>query len=252
MVAEALDTHRSTGRWPAVDGLTRSETDVVAGWDDTIGLLEAEAAERGGTPLPETLSATMLVAAARDPQAFARQLLRPRPRPVSEAAVLGTRFHAWVERHYGLGQLTDRLVDLDDEGVESDERLAALQEGFLASPWAHRTPLAVEVPFTLVLGGQVVRGQIDAAFPADDGVHEHLLVDWKTSERPADDLQLAVYREAWALAKGIDPQKVDAIFVHVASGTVQRPARLATRAELEEALSSGLGAVSGMAGGRVG
>ena len=40
--------------------------------------------------------------------------------------------------------------------------LASMQEAFLASPYADRSPVGVEVPFSLVLGGRVVPGRIDA------------------------------------------------------------------------------------------
>lgn len=232
------------GEWVGhVEGLTDDDSGMVAQWDDVLGLLEAEARAPAPTALPHTLSASMVVSAAQDAGAFAEQLLRPMPRPASEAASLGTRFHAWVERHYGIEHLADPLLDLDEVEEVSDERLAALQRAFLASPWAAMTPLAVEVPFTLVLDGRVVRGQIDAVFPASDGLHEHLLVDWKTSQRPADPVQLSIYREAWARARGVEPARVDAVFVHVASGAVQRPARLADRAELERVMARGLQAL---------
>ncbi len=34
----------------------------------------------------------------------------------------------------------------------------------MVSPWAARTPVDVEVPFDMVIGGIVVRGRIDAVF----------------------------------------------------------------------------------------
>ena len=44
------------------------------------------------------------------------------------------------------------------------EELATLQTTFLASPWAARTPVDVEVPFEMAIGPTVVRGRIDAVF----------------------------------------------------------------------------------------
>ncbi|XSS50723.1 UvrD-helicase domain-containing protein [Propionibacteriaceae bacterium G1746] len=247
MVAGAKRVFDETGTWPEPEHVPLDELALVAEWDATLELLEAEARAGFALPQPASLSASMLVTAGNDPEAFARQLLRPMPHPASRAAALGTRFHAWVQRHYGMRQLTDPVLDdlVDDglERVESDRELARLQESFLATPWADREPLAVEVPFALVLGDQVIRGQIDAAFPADDGVHEHLLVDWKTGERDADDLQLAIYRVAWALSRGIDPASVDAVFVHVKSGRVQRPRHLADHDELVARLGDGMAAL---------
>ncbi|MBO1030888.1 ATP-dependent helicase [Tessaracoccus sp. SD287] len=244
LVERARQRHAVTGVWADPDHLPLDELAELADWDATLDLLEAEAmGAQTKLPEPDSLSASMLVMAGQNPSAFARQLVRPMPHPASRAAALGTRFHAWVQRHYGLAQLVDPLVEAGEEVIESDAQLAALQESFLASDWASRTPVAVEVPFALVLGSQVIRGQIDAAFDADDGVHQHLLVDWKTSERDADDLQLAIYRQAWALARGVDPVTVDAVFVHVRSGRVQRPAHLATREELEQRLVGGMKAL---------
>ena len=76
-------------------------------------------------------------------------------------------------------------------------------QAFEAGPFAHRTPQATEVPFSLFLGGTVVRGRIDAVFEESDGRalagaadrgQAFLVVDWKTSNAAADALQLAVYR----------------------------------------------------------
>ena len=108
---------------------------------------------------------------------------RARPDP---HALLGTAFHDWVQRFYG----AERLFDLDDlpGAVDSDaaradaDGLAELQAAFAVSPWAARTPIDVEVPFDMVIGGTVVRGRIDAVFADDDG--GATVVDWKTGEPP--------------------------------------------------------------------
>ena len=87
------------------DDLDMVEAARVADWDAELERLLAEArAERAPTidvPLPGSLSATALLAAADDPEAFARELARPMPRPPSPAARFGTRFHAWVEARFG-------------------------------------------------------------------------------------------------------------------------------------------------------
>lgn len=250
LVRDAQERHAETGEWSDPDHLHLDELAEIADWDATLQLLEAEArGEQASLPAPESLSASMLVMAGQDPSAFARQLVRPMPHPASRAAALGTRFHAWVQRHYGLQQLVDPLVDIEEEQIGSDAQFTQLQEAFLASEWAQRVPLAVEVPFALVLGDQVIRGQIDAAFPADDGIHDHLLVDWKTSERDADDMQLAIYRQAWAIAQGVPPEAVAAVFVHVRSGRVQHPRRLASWPELERQLATGMVALDGLRAG---
>ena len=100
------------------------------------------------------------------------------------------------------GRSTAQLARADAEG------LAELQAAFMASPWAARTPVDVEVPFDMVIGGTVVRGRIDAVFAdADGGV---TVVDWKTGDPPDTPeakrhaaVQLAVYRLAWAALRGV-------------------------------------------------
>ena len=95
----------------------------------------------------------------------------------------------------------------------------------------NRTPDEVEVPFALVLGGQVIRGRIDAVYTDAGGVQ---VVDWKTgAARRANPLQLAVYRVAWAEIAGLDVADVDAVFYDVQRDEVIRPRGLLGRPQLE-------------------
>src|SRR5690606_28458113 len=96
--------------------------------------------------LPEHLSASAVVELAADPARFARALRRPVPRRPSVRARRGTAFHAWVEQYFGAASLVDvdELPGADDDST-GDTDLAVLQRNFLASPWAARTPVAVEV-----------------------------------------------------------------------------------------------------------
>ena len=117
-------------------------------------------------PLPGSLSATALLRLQDDPDAFARELARPMPRPPSRAARFGTLFHAWVEARFGQQPLLDPDdlpgrgdLDIDDE-ADLETVIAAFEKG----PFADRVPHAVEAPFALVLAGQVVRGRIDAVY----------------------------------------------------------------------------------------
>ena len=149
------------------------------------------------------------------------------PRPPSRAARRGTAFHAWVEARYGQQSLLDPddLPGAADEHIVSEEALAELKAAFERTPYATRDPLAVEAPFSLVLGGRVVNGRIDAVFAAHDvpgAVAE--VIDWKTgSAAGVDPLQLALYRLAWAQVAGIDIAQVSAAFVMVPTGEVIRP-----------------------------
>ena len=89
------------------------------------------------------------------------------PRPPAAAAHRGTRFHEWVEARFGQVPLID-VDGLVPEGEsELDDDLASLQEAFLAGPYADREPVAIEAPFQLVLGEQILVGRIDAVYAAD-------------------------------------------------------------------------------------
>ena len=79
--------------------------------------------------MPRHLSASKVVALARDREAFALQLRRPMPAPPAVAARRGTAFHAWVEQHFAQAAMVD-LFDLpgsadedpgDDGGPAADE-----------------------------------------------------------------------------------------------------------------------------------
>ena len=227
-----------------VASLTSEEQALVASWDAEAERLLEEARARGADhvelALPATLSATALAALRDDPVAFAGRLVRPMPQPPSPAARFGTRFHAWVESWYDATR-EDFLLDPDeldgraDLGIEDDEELARLVERFQAGPLAHRKGAVVEAPFAVVLGGQVVRGRVDAAFPDDDG--GWLLVDWKTSRHhDADPLQLAVYRVAWAELHDVPLDRVGAAFCYVRDGELDVIDDLPGREELERLL----------------
>jgi DNA helicase-2/ATP-dependent DNA helicase PcrA len=174
--------------------------DRIQQWDDEIArLLDEARRERSpdiAVPLPSSLSATSLARLRDDPEAFARDLARPMPRPPSSAARFGTRFHAWVEARFGQQLLLDpdELPGRADAEVDDDADLQALIERFENGPFADRVPHAIEPSFALVLGGQVVRGRIDAVYTERvDGHDGYLVVDWKTNRSAtADPLQLAI------------------------------------------------------------
>ena len=209
--------------------------DRVARWDADLALLLAEARDAGvvdrAVRLPAALSATQIVRLAQDPDGLARDLARPMPRPPAPAARRGTRFHVWVEQRFGQGA----LLDLDDLGgaadpAPADADLQTLQQAFLSGPYADRPPLAVEAPFQLVLGSRTVRGRIDAVYATDEGGFE--VVDWKTGHTPADPLQLAIYRLAWAELRQVPLDRVAAAFYYVVDDRVVRPDDLPGRDEL--------------------
>jgi DNA helicase-2/ATP-dependent DNA helicase PcrA len=146
-------------------------------------------------------------------------------------------------------ELTLPMLEPEDlpgsEAEIADERdLEALKNAFERTPYAHRTPHRVEVPFQLAIAGRVVRGRIDAVYKEEpdaggdgEGTTTYEIVDWKTSRtRTGDPLQLALYRLAWAEQHGVPPESVRAAFLYVRSGEVVRPEALPDRAALERLL----------------
>jgi DNA helicase-2/ATP-dependent DNA helicase PcrA len=195
-------------------------------------LVAAELADREQSrgQLPSYLSVTALARLVKDPSGFAAQLSRPMPRLVTEAQRWGISFHRWLE-----GRFRDQLPLVDDAedaelaGAEFDRQ----RQAFEAGPYGGLQPLAVEHPFTLVLGGRLIRGRIDAVFALPDGRHQ--VVDWKTGgARKSDPLQLACYRLAWAELNGRSLDDVDAVFYDLQDGSIVRPSPLPGRDELAE------------------
>ncbi len=206
------------------------------GWAvDVDALLDERARGAQKAPaqtLPTQLSVSSLVELAREPQHAAQRFMRRLPTRPDPHAALGNAFHDWVQRFYG----AERLFDLGDLPGAADtdiaqrdaEELAALQNAFLASPWAARTPIAVEVPFEMAIGGTVLRGRIDAVFADPDG--GATVVDWKTGEPPSGPeamrqaaVQLGVYRLAWAALHGCPESLVRTAFHYVRSGVTVVP-----------------------------
>ncbi|EON24674.1 UvrD/REP helicase [Nocardioides sp. CF8] len=223
-------------------GLDLVESARVADWDDDLAQLLAEARAARATdvsvPLPSSLSATALGRLHDDPDALARELARPMPRPPSHQARFGTDFHAWVEARFGQQALIepDDLWGRADAGIDDAGELRDVIRSFEDGPFADRAPHSVEAPFALVLAGQVVRGRIDAVYREDDGTF--LIVDWKTSRNEtADPLQLAVYRLAWAEIHDLPLASVRAAFHYVRTGRTVEPDSLPGRAELEGLVS---------------
>ncbi len=221
----------------AMTGKLDTQADDVDDWAADVDALLAErdrVPEQRPATLPAALSVSSLVELGRDPDAAMRRLRRRLPARPDPHALLGTAFHDWVQRFYG----AERLFDLDDlpgavDGQlarEDSESLAELQAAFMASPWAARTPVDIEVPFDMVIGGTVVRGRIDAVFIDADGA---TVVDWKTGDPPETEeakrhaaVQLAVYRLAWAALRGVPAASVGAAFHYVRSGQIVVPESL--------------------------
>jgi DNA helicase-2/ATP-dependent DNA helicase PcrA len=223
-----------------------------------IAAMLAERASRGVDPvsLPHHLSTSALVSLARDRDAFADHVRRPMPTEPTVAAQRGSALHAWIEQQFGHTMLLDDdllasgILGPDEEtarGAVASE-LDALKARFAGSEWARRTPIAIEVDVELPVGGVTIRSRIDAVFPPGAGLERITVVDWKSGAPPRDDaeraareVQLAVYRLAWATWQGLPLESVDAAFYYVASDTTARPERLLTEPEIVALLSGEAG-----------
>ncbi|MEQ7008137.1 ATP-dependent DNA helicase [Actinopolymorpha sp. B17G11] len=252
-------------------GPATDTSDAADEWARDVDLLLAERARRQArhelvVELPERLSVSQLVQLRQDPDALARAIRRPVPRAPNPLARRGTAFHAWLEARYGKPQLldVDELPGSADGEAAPDEELAALQQAFLASEWAERQPIEVEVPFELVLAGVVVRGRADAVFSLQSetgltgavetgpaatsdavGAPGIEVVDWKTGRPPTDPaeeaaraVQLAAYRLAWAQLTGLPLERVGAAFHYVRHCLTVRPVDLLDAAGLEALITS--------------
>ena len=226
-----------------VEGVEADDADPE-GWAADVDALLAERAaaldHRADVVLPSQLSVTQLVDLKADPDELAARLRRPLPYPPNPLARRGTAFHAWVERRFR----ATRLLDLDelpgaaDTGASADTDLVQLQDRFLESVWAERSPIEVEVPFETSVASTVVRGRIDAVFAEPGG--GWTVVDWKTGAEPSASevdavvVQLAVYRIAWARlisSQTGEPEadvldRVSAAFHYVRSGRTVSPDEL--------------------------
>ena len=228
--------------------MSADTTDVgadVDGWAADVDALLSERARSGAQlsvpvrSLPGQLSVSGLMELARDPAGAARRLLHRLPTRPDPHALLGNAFHAWVQQFYGAELLFD-LGDLPgaaDSDVGDTQQLTEMQAAFVESPWAARTPIAVEVPFEMPIGDTVVRGRIDAVFADSDG--GATVVDWKTGEPPHGReamrqaaVQLAVYRLAWAALSGIPESSVRTAFYYVRAHATVAPDQLPGPAEL--------------------
>jgi DNA helicase-2/ATP-dependent DNA helicase PcrA len=168
---------------------------------------------------------------ANDPQELALRLRRPMPNHVDKYARKGTEFHLWLENHFKHPALItmDELFNQNstDTGDESAP-LEKLQTAWLASDWAKKEPIDVEVGFETMIETTLIRGRIDAVYQLGDDHYE--VVDWKTGKiKSGDDLQsasiqLAMYRLAYAKLKNVAIENISAAFHYVIDNQTIRPA----------------------------
>ena len=230
--------------------------DTVALLEEHRVSLEAPVVEIWQDRVPATSVSQLL----DDPQAFAARVRRPMPAEPSESSALGTVFHAWAERQLHLaspepagGDPTapgdgplGSLLPADEAGagggvdaslgggpqvVEEaalDERSRAKLEvlranftEFVATELAGCSPVGIEEPFSVEVGGVSVQGRIDAVFErTGGGGPRFVVIDWK-SGRAVDRrtepaklryfiTQLRLYRRAWSQRAGVPESAVEA------------------------------------------
>jgi DNA helicase II / ATP-dependent DNA helicase PcrA len=236
-------------RRPAVEAAAlavRAAAPALDGpWARDLELLLEERRRRmsadGLVAMPVRVPASRFKDYVSDPASVASSLRRPMPERPYRATQLGTLFHSWVENRYGVGGDAEELdalpTELDASDAVGHEELARLREIFEASPWAARRPVDVEREIHLPFGGRIVICKIDAVYALPDGRFE--IVDWKTGKAPKDardleekQLQLALYRLAYAAWRGIHPDLVEAVFYYVSDDRIIRPEHLYDEAEL--------------------
>jgi len=244
---DPLGGRRAAVSWAATK--VQSATPGSAGaWQGDLDVLLEERRRRLAASevveLPTRIPASRFKDFVSDPASVAASLRRPMPQRPYRATRLGTLFHSWVEERFGAAGATeviDALVTELDEVDESAEleQLETLKATFSASPWGARRPVEVEREIHLPFDGHIIICKIDAVYELEGGRWE--VIDWKTGAAPKDaadleqkQLQLALYRLAYARWKDIDPAAIDAAFYFVADDTVIVPERLFSEAELLE------------------
>ena len=129
--------------------------------------------------------------------------------------------------------------------VVDDAEFDELRTQFLASPWANRVPIEIEVPFATRIAGVGVRGRIDAVFADSDG--GLTVVDWKTGRPPAQarraalGVQLACYRLAIAELRGVPLSAVRAAFHYIPTGVTVAPVDLLDAHGIGEMIATAVG-----------
>lgn len=245
---------RRTAVETAAELVRAADPEASGRWREDLDLLLEERRRRltarQFVELPTRVPASRFKDFVSSPTEVAASLRRPMPEHPYRATRLGTLFHAWVEQRLGIGGATDTIdafaIESDDppEGTamqplaEEQHDLDGLIRTFEHSDWANRAAVEVEREIHLPLDGRIVICKIDAVFE-NGGRFE--VVDWKTGKAPKDaadleskQLQLALYRQAFAEWRGVDPSLIDAVFYYVSDDRIIRPDRLFERAELVE------------------
>ncbi|GAA1633998.1 ATP-dependent DNA helicase [Leucobacter chromiireducens] len=232
--------------------------------------------------LPERITASTFHEFVEDPVRAERLRLRPLPQRPYRRTRVGNRFHEWVERRAttavgqalplaGLDELAfargsfGELSAHESDGGDTSEspepqhdveaELQPLIEQFERSRWAMLEPLAVELEVSLPFAGRTLVCKLDAVYrqTADRGGADRVeIVDWKSGRPPRTDaeresrfFQLDLYRHAYALWSGRDPELIDVSLFYVADGMELRSGSPRSLAELEEIWLAAAGRLAG-------
>ena len=239
---EAFDAAVALVKKSEPHSLTLSDDDVLNPWIVDAQALIAEVKNQRSpaiqVELPPRISTSTLVALHENPEALALAIRRPVPRSQDPYSRRGTEFHSWVEKQFSaLTLFDDTYLDYFDP-IEEDGKLEDLKKAWLSGEYAHRTPVAIEVPFESVVAGVLIRGRIDAVYETQDGYE---VVDWKTGSKQLGEsaaIQLAMYRLAWSKLKSIDVSKVSAAFHYVPTSVTDKRADLLDEAALVDLIQS--------------
>ena len=267
MVAEYLAGETSSSiMWPQdlIHGVPVGEPRVSL--EELECHVHAYLEQRGNTP--ETalerpyFTATEVVMMNRDPEAYKRQARRPIPTRPSRASRAGTELHAKIAASFtsvatlDIDAASDGALNRLDESYS--DSVDELYEAFQATPWAARRIIAVEESVTVVIAGHAIRCTIDAVFDTSEiaDLPDVMIVDWKSGRHPtaeeleSRELQLAVYRIAWAKAYGIPLENIGACFVYLREPEERRylNAGNLTEEEIAEKIHSGVAASGILAG----
>ncbi|MBA2313734.1 MAG: ATP-dependent helicase [Actinobacteria bacterium] len=189
--------------------------------DAELALIEkaSSAGESDGVKATRIISATDFIGLEQGAPG-ARSVARSAPERPSAARRLGTEVHRAIEEHSRArneplwtaapfpeeDELDEpMLVGGDDEVQVKLARWAELGFGDRAIGRLPSGEPMIEIPFSLRVGDDIVRGRIDAVYETDDGGFE--IVDFKTGGRfePGEIDQLAVYARA-LVANGLVPE----------------------------------------------
>jgi DNA helicase-2/ATP-dependent DNA helicase PcrA len=249
LVEEALTLLEAANSPHQIDELVARDIELLIAERD-------RAREVTSMPLPKRIPASRFKDFVEKPEGEVERLRRPIPTEPYRATMLGTVFHAWVEKRgkaaeplHGIDYLDDEsqaVEGLEDLSAIDEAKLAQLQQTFEKSEWGALDAHAVELEIQLPLGPNIVICKIDAIYKHVSAEGENTkvrydIVDWKTGKSPSGakdlevrQLQLALYRLAFAKFTDVPLEDVDVAFYFVADDRVIRPERVFDETELLE------------------